>query len=235
MLDDALVIANTVKRFTKKYKPVNNISFHNNIINDMISHNINKQIENPNETNSAIGLYFKIDYVKSNKKNLDWCKLLCISNILHIILDTKFMDQLRTSEQLGYIVYSRSFNIGYLSNPLLVYSFVVQSDVKNSQYIFDRIELFIKNGINILENENITGFNKIKKYLIDAIQKPSENLYELYILNKNKIFYENKIWNLEDIFANTYKEITLEDVIGFYKKYILDTNTRILWTVCLDK
>jgi insulysin len=234
MLDDAHVIANTVKRFTKKYKPVNNISFHNNIIN-MAGHNINKQIENPNETNSAIGLYFKIDYVKSNKKNLDWCKLLCMSNILHIILDTKFMDQLRTSEQLGYIVYSRSFNIGYLFNPLLVYSFVVQSDVKNSQYIFDRIELFIKNGINILENENITSFNKIKKYLIDAIQKPSENLYELYILNKNKIFYENKIWNLEDIFANTYKEITLEDVIGFYKKYILDTNTRILWTVCLDK
>jgi len=173
---------------------------------------------NKNEKNSAIVYSFKIGkIIKGITRN--WGKKLILSKLLYKILSERFYDQLRTKEQLGYIVTSflNKFNNNY--NPFYIHNFVIQSPNNNANYIKLRCDDFL-NNVSI---EHITKdeFKKIKKSELNEINEPFQNIdvmteYYFDIITSNKIDFDLK----EKLYYET-KKLKLNDIIKFFNiKYI---------------
>jgi insulysin len=238
--DDASAIANISHIFQKKYGPSCKIPKKDlNLIKNILP-GTNKIIRVKsnikNETNSALGMYFKIGYISQSSdtsvQNLDRVRLICTNNLLHSILDNEYYQVLRGNEQLGYIVNSTELAIGHPDNALLLYAFNIQSNIKDADYLLERTELFIQNAMAILKDDSHI-FDIRKQTLIDNLLIKPCSLSATISRNNYHIFYTNNI-NTDKIFIDMYRKITIQDVIQFYKTFIYNPDTRAYWAVLYD-
>jgi insulysin len=94
-------------------------------------------------------------------------------------LTEEAFDQLRTKEQLGYIVFT---GMKKIAQNMAAIHFIVQSNHKDALYLDERIETFLKtyyeNTLLTMEQEKLTNFiNAVKEKLLE---KP-KNLDEVRI------------------------------------------------------
>ena len=64
--------------------------------------------------------------------------------IFDLLISKEFFNNLRTKEQLGYIVNANNGIYGTLDKQYLNYNFVVQSNIKDVEYLEERINKFVK-------------------------------------------------------------------------------------------
>ena len=129
----------------------------------------------------------------------------------------KFFDELRTKQQLGYIVFLR--DLYYNNNYYICYA--VQSSEYDINHIKNSIEKFIKESENTINDErNFKQLELYKKSLYDKFNEPDLNIFELHHRNLNQILKQKYDYNYLDRLKKEIGKIQLRDLYDFHKEYI---------------
>lgn len=123
-----------------------------------------KTLGDPANVNHCIEYYL---FVGEKHEPMVRAKVLLLDQILH----EPCFDQLRTKEQLGYIVFSGA----KASTTTLGFRFLIQSE-KTVQYLEGRIESFLSNYVETLEQMGDTDFESHKRSLVIKLLEKMKNL-----------------------------------------------------------
>ena len=168
---------------------------------------------NKNDNNEAIGLYYQIFNQEYNFEKA--AKLFMMETLIR----EPFFDQLRTKEQLGYLVNSSAYS--FLDSYGII--FLIQSPVKDSKYLAERIKLFHNSFVEKLESYQ--DFDTQKTALINMLAEPDKRLNQLAYRIIKEINLQTFEFERKNKLINIISKLNLEDIIKFYKKYVLDSQT----------
>lgn len=123
-----------------------------------------KTLGDPANVNHCIEYFL---YVGEKHEHMLRAKVLLLDQILH----EPAFDQLRTKEQLGYIVFSGLKT----STTTLGFRFLIQSE-KTAQYLEGRIDSFLSNYVATLEQMGDSEFESHKRSLVIKLLEKMKNL-----------------------------------------------------------
>lgn len=194
----------------KKFDFFNNVSFKlNNKFVKLINNIIIKHPNSKEKSNCITYYYYIGTFLPYN--------YLLIELIL-LILNNLFFNELRTKAQLGYLV---SMNYIHLNNHYYIFQ-KVQSN-NNIDIIKQKIKEFNKSIIHIINNTDLNTFiNSIRNKLLIS----PTNTLDLFSKYEAEIKYQYYLFNRDELLLNKLNFITKQDIIIFIKKYI-NKNNRI--------
>lgn len=174
----------------------------------------NSDLPDPENVNHAIEYYLQVG------SNFDY-PLRAKLQLLAQMTDEPAFDQLRTKEQLGYVVWS-----GVRPSATTVgYRVLIQSE-RPPQYLESRIDAFLAKFGRDLPSMSQEDFDKHKKSLIARKQEKVKNLMS----------ETNRLWNYVvseaynffqiDVDVENIRKITKEDMQEFFAQYIDPTSSR---------
>ena len=202
---------------------------------DKITSSIKQEIENENkkETNNCI----LVNYFLSNLyKTPNWMEEYANLLIFNLLVSKEFFNNLRTKEQLGYIVKSSNGIFGYLDKQYLNYNFLVQSNIKDVDYLEERIAKFVKDEIqNIIKNLSDTDLEEMKESTRELLLKPFNNLAISVSFYYDKIANKNFMYNFNKIIASKIYDINNKSLEELYTKYFKNNNSVIIKIKKLNK
>lgn len=162
----------------------------------------NLRRENQSEAANPNSGIFQLYQVKAHSD-----KTRILNDILDNYLREAFFDQLRTNEQLGYVVYSRALLFRGISQ----FCFVIQSDVKWPFYLRQRIASFIEGLKEKVQNVSDEDYNKyIESVKTEYLQKPLQ-LYEEAERHWEEIKTQQYFFNRRKRYAELLADISKKD------------------------
>jgi insulysin len=219
-IDKVNNIYHKLKKLSPKIDDINMIKIKNNIIKRIKS-------ENKEETNNIVGLYYPIGYSIPNKNTHEWKNIRLLINLIDLIIYKSFYHELRTTQQLGYIVKAFPYIIGTDESPYYYYIFIIQSNHKSSKYLEDKIREFI-NKFNIDDSLSEDKFNKFKLSVKHILEDPDKTLYDASEKYFKSVINPNNVYDIENLLISHLDTINRDDLINFYKKYILNGTPNIV-------
>ncbi|CAJ0757480.1 22016_t:CDS:10, partial [Entrophospora sp. SA101] len=171
-----------------------------------------RDVYDANDVNSAIEYYIEICHNKDVKSRN---KL----SILAQIVNQPFFDQIRTKEQLGYLV----FNWAVATTGIRGLIFMVQSE-RDPNYLEHRIEEFFKKLQKIIEEMSDEVYQKQIQSIITIKTEKPKNLYQEAYKYWNHItngFYE---FNKTEIDVEELYKITKSEILDFFKDHFYTTS-----------
>jgi secreted Zn-dependent insulinase-like peptidase len=212
---------NNSKSVANKQKPIkvsvaetirNSIHLHRRI-DDQIIYQIKNEAEN--EINHGITSYYQIgprDFQRSLSFTLiDKC------------IGTVFYHNLRTLQQLGYIVHASS----QLVDSILYYKIIVQGSKKTPLEVENAI-----NAVFLLAEEKLkkcegNEFTSAKKSVKDILNKKDDNLKERSIKIWREIYYNTYEFDRYKMLYNHVDDIKFEDVYNLFKNVFFNNPNRL--------
>lgn len=167
-----------------------------------------KKSTNKNENDSVIASFYQFGKLNYN--------LYLLVEILQSIISEPYFNQLRTKEQLGYIVQSK---IIYFDK-IIGLVFFIQSSVKGPNYLLDRIDNFLKNFRNTLEKMTNSEFTYYIKSIINSKKKKYSSLSEEFNFYSNEIKINEYKFNRKIIDIQYLNKIKKNQIIELYDKFI---------------
>ncbi|MGJ0628431.1 pitrilysin [Xenorhabdus bovienii] len=139
------------------------------------------------------------------------------SNLLGRILSPWFFEQLRTSEQLGYVASAFNTSVGEQSG----LGFLLQSNSKQPDYLHQRYQSFYQQAAKKLQAMSDADFKQYKKALLTEMRQPPETFYAEasrynYDFGSNNFKFDTH----EKTIAATEK-VTKAQLIAFYDKAVM--------------
>ncbi|EGY14598.1 insulin-degrading enzyme [Verticillium dahliae VdLs.17] len=167
-----------------------------------------KTLKDPANVNHCLETVF---YVGDKS---DWnvrARTLLLDQIAH----EPAFDQLRTKEQLGYVVFSgvRSFSTTY------GFRFIIQSE-RPCDYLESRIEAFLNHLSTIIDTMSDTEFEGHKRSLIVKRLEKVKNLDQESSRHWTQIASEYYTFELAQQDAEHIKKLTKADMIEFYRTFV---------------
>lgn len=144
--------------------------------------------------------------------------------LLAQMLKTPFFQQLRTEQQLGYIVFSSAMPL--LEVPGLV--FVVQSPTADPLTLENRIEEFLKQFGDTLATMPREEFDRHKQALMVQILERDQQLSERTARYWQEIDIENYDFDTREELARAVAELNPEEMTALYKSILLNPERRRL-------
>jgi insulysin len=184
---------------------------------------------NPRESNSAIENVYVVGEIASasggteSSANTDKLRHEALVTFVAHILSEQAFDQLRTKEQLGYIVHTA---VKKISN-IVALHMIVQSSHKDPEYLDRRIEGFLKQ----FYDTNLPAFTQEVletniNAVVDLLTEKPKNLNE----ECNKYFHEVKsatyLFTRKQALAKIIATFTTADVQQFMETYLLPNANR---------
>ncbi|KAK0597364.1 hypothetical protein LWI29_024553 [Acer saccharum] len=178
----------------------------------------NVRVKNECETNSVVELYFQIEQEK--EKGLT--KMKAIIDLFDEIVEEPCFNQLRTKEQLGYVVES-SPRITYR---VFGFCFCVQSSKYDPIYLQDRIDNFISGLDELLEGLDDESFENYRSGLMAKLLEKDPSL--LYETNRfwNQITDKRYMFDQSQKEAEDLKSLNKSDIINWYKTYLQQSSPK---------
>lgn len=184
-------------------------------------------LPDPNNVNSCIEFFVQIGRQGEENK-----RLRVLTDLLCVILHEPCFNQLRTKEQLGYVVFS-----GYrLNRSYFGLRILVQSE-RPCDYLEFRIEKFLEKFLkkNLGENFTEEAFSKFKEALKLKKLAKLKNLHEecnLYWNAINDGYYD---FQQKQNDVELLESITKEELVTFFTDhFVFDENNKAArMTVCL--
>lgn len=175
---------------------------------------INKQIiyKNPNIKESSNCV--KISYFIGKFDPIKILHLLFIK----LIFMNDFFEELRTTQKLGYLVEMFGSNI---NEEYFIYQKIQSS--KDSKIIIEKINNFNKELIDSIQKINL---NKWKETITSHLNKKENNTSELFNKYYYEIIYKTYLFNRNKLMLKYIDDITIESLILFIKKYIINNNKK---------
>jgi insulysin len=197
-------------KFKKLFKTkLDDLPKTNKIENIIIKH------PNPNEKSKCVTYYYHVGEFSYKK----YIILLLVANML----GTEFFEELRTKEQLGYLVNMSQINI---RNQYYIVQ-RIQSE-KSIDIIQSKIEQF-NNSINdIIEKSN---FNQFIETLYNIINEKDKSLDDRISRYLPEIIIREFIFNRNERLLQYIKKIKKEQLLTFVNKYLTSDNiTKVIIT-----
>jgi len=174
---------------------------------------INKRtlvIEHPdkNQKSCSIMFYYNVGTFLP-KENL----------LLYIVVDilsNKFFDELRTKQQLGYLVSMDTSNI--MTNYGIIQH--IQSD-KMIDEIIKSIETFNKNILSFIKESKMSEY---KERIKNNLSTKDNNTYDCYRRYSSEIINRTFLFNRKKLLINCIKSVTFNDLTDFIKRIINKNN-----------
>ena len=182
---------------------------------------------NKDDSNSCVSVFYDFgEYDYHIPNNLDY-NTTCLLLIREMIAE-RFFHQLRTIEQNGYIVKALVKNIGLSNSYIIGLLFIIQSDKVNPNVLRFRITTFAKKSLDNISNMSKEEFEKYKGIVIAKLTKPFDNMYdESYYLFSHLVKEDFEFNQLKRI-AKIMENISKQEIIDVYNKYIIDKYSRKL-------
>ncbi|MGK0289919.1 MAG: insulysin [bacterium] len=166
------------------------------------------------DVNSAIQLYFQAG--KSNTKQTVMLQLL------GKILEKPAYHQLRTLEQLGYIVWSYPM----IDELVGGFSFIVQSSVQDPVFLQERVEVFLQGFWKKIGKMNSSEFELFKEALIALKQEKPKTLNEESGKYWSEISDQNYKFLRQEKEIKVLKKITHKEIVKLYQNLFLSSSKR---------
>jgi insulysin len=171
--------------------------------------------KNEKDTNHATLIYYKDSILYEGRpRTTEEIKSMVMMNIISTLISEPFFNQLRTKEQLGYIVKCKIQTYG--SDLLSSYGiiFIVQSTKMNATELKKRIMKFIKDYLdnfekNITEDEIKETSQEQAKIYKEPFMNMDEMNYMFYKLICSQVYQ----FNYRELYYNEYMKITKKDII----------------------
>lgn len=208
--EEALKITDLVERTMKPKKlPATQLPIKRNLILPPGSNFIyEKQLKDPANVNHCIeySLYTGHRYDSELR-----AKVLLLGQMT----DEPCFNQLRTIEQLGYVVFSGpSFHDIWIG-----YRILIQSE-KDCRYLEGRIENFLNTFEEMLKDLSEEDFESHKRAIINKRLAKLKNLSQEDSRFWSHIYSDSYDFLQADVDAETIEKLTKKDMIDFYTHYI---------------
>ncbi len=167
-----------------------------------------RTLGDPANVNHCIEYYV---YIGSIADQVLRAKLL----LLVQMTDEPGFDQLRTKEQLGYIVFTGA----RLAATTMGYRVIIQSE-RSPEYLEKRINAFLANFANSLKEMSLEEFESHKKSLINKLLEKIKNLDQESVRFWSHITNEYFDFMQVENDVAYLRPLTKEDVIEFFDRYI---------------
>ena len=220
-------------KYLNKFNPIDYKLNFDNPLKELKINEFEKTLENENEKNSCYKLAIKIGYLYYDL-DVNYIEKITYLEVLDSIISDKYFDQLRTKEQLGYIVQSNINTYGNNEHQLYTtYDYCIQSSIKDGIFLKNRTIKFVKEFKSSLENESSTVINNIINSQILQLGKSFQNLQASANYNYEVINSHCNNFNITNDKILCLKTMTKEKLIDFYNKYFsLANNT--FWSMILN-
>eukprot|EP01124_Arcella_intermedia_P015225 TRINITY_DN21730_c0_g1_i1.p1 TRINITY_DN21730_c0_g1~~TRINITY_DN21730_c0_g1_i1.p1 ORF type:complete len:1006 (+),score=214.72 TRINITY_DN21730_c0_g1_i1:287-3019(+) len=180
-----------------------------------VTHVYSKEGPNPEDENSCIYVWYPIG---STEDYPLYAKLYLVCDILK----EKCFSQLRTQEQLGYIVWSGiRTSSGYCG-----FRITIQSSVKDPVYLDERIEAFIESSKERLTELTSENYQKYVQARILSYLEKDHSLRERHDLLWSKISDRKTNFTKNAELAKLTQTIQLEEIRHFFDTHIYNNETR---------
>lgn len=233
LVDGIVDKVNEISIETELYKPTLNDYILVNTLKDGEEKVVDVKSENPTEINNLMTILYQIGNIKVGITP-NWNYLQAVIMTLDTLIDKEYFDDLRTKRQTGYIAKATSSIYGCSEFPLYAMQFLVQSYKFEPEELNDFTDKFIRNFYKELlelpdeEFETaIDGCIETLKHQFESLDKKAE-FYATNILNDVYVF------DVREILIDTLKKLNKEDVINFFKLYLLDDN-KSKWNMYIRK
>uniref|UniRef100_A0A1S4H4P4 Insulin-degrading enzyme n=1 Tax=Anopheles gambiae TaxID=7165 RepID=A0A1S4H4P4_ANOGA len=137
-------------------------------------------------------------------------------DILSQLLSEGCYTQLRTKEQLGYLVFCGSRK----ANGICGLRIIVQSP-RHPSYVEERIENFLNNTLDYLENMAECEFNRHKEALVALLLEKPKRLVTQFNIYLQEISLRQYHFNRAHVEAEKLRTLTKQQVIDYYKEHII--------------
>ncbi|XP_027179442.1 nardilysin-like isoform X2 [Coffea eugenioides] len=170
------------------------------------------RVKNKLEKNSVVELYYQIE----PELESGLTKLKALVDLFDEIVEEPLFNQLRTKEQLGYVV-DCSPRVTYR---IMGFCFRVQSSEYNPVYLQGRIDNFINGIEEMLEGLDNESFENYKSGLMGKLLEKDPSL--LYETNRfwGQIVDKRYMFDLSEKEAMELGSIQKGDVIEWYRTYL---------------
>jgi len=138
--------------------------------------------------------------------------------LLNANFHNAFYTQLRTREQMGYVVGSSYDRMGDYWG-FLVYA---QSTNTSIDGLRTRFKAFMQEYWPQLQTLDETALAQLKAALIAQIQQPPDNLYDEYPRFINDFYRGNDSFDTRDRVAEAIANVRREDIVSLYRKLVLE-------------
>ena len=147
---------------------------------------------------------------------VDNCKDFAVLKLFTHLINAPCFDQLRTKEQLGYIVWSfNDMTKGFMS-----FRIIIQSNNSNPNKLNCRIETFLKSFKSFIDNMDENTFEINKKSVINNLLEKPKTIYEQNNKYWREIRNSRYQFEREINLAKEIENIKKEDILLFYNEFI---------------
>ena len=164
---------------------------------------------NPNDVNSSVLISFQI--------GVESCDLIARVKFISHVLAEAMQNQLRTKEQLGYLLSCVSPSI----RDVLMLEFLIQGDDKTPEYMDTRIEALIDQFHNMLDKMDDETFDKHKAAILLNYERKEKSPFEESARLWSEIDSKTYVFNRKILMADAVKRITRQAIWHFWTKYII--------------
>lgn len=182
-----------------------------------------RQNYNPNETDSAIGVFYEI----CSNSDPKWLKLSVCAKIFELLITGDFYYQLRTQDQTGYIVKSGLFNLGPSSHSLLTFYFAIQSSKYSPDILKGKIKLFVDTISKKVNELSYEQFEDLKNAYIDIVSNKDRNINEEINRNQYEIYTDKYMFDIKKRIVSQTKKLKFEDLKQFYQEMFASKNKKL--------
>lgn len=164
---------------------------------------------NPDDANSCLEIIFQVGQVDLHTN--------AILSFLHHLMKEPAFNELRSTEQLGYIVHTSLKTNGDDIKSLLI---LIQSDAYDPMYLDERVEAFLDRFRSKIVSMAPDKFQKNIIAVVEQFLEKNKNLgeestkYWAAICNKSYLFKKHVL------IAEEVKKVTSDEVLTFFDKYI---------------
>ncbi len=142
-------------------------------------------------------------------------------DLIQQVVEKSFYHQLRTIEQLGYLVWS-----GYQQmNKVDGFYFIIQSGTRDPVYLQERIESFIKGFYPTLSKLSQDDFDKFREALISKRLEPPKTLGEETLRYWSEISSRNYEFDRIEKEIEALRKLTLNEIIEAYHSIFIDAES----------
>ncbi|NBV28464.1 hypothetical protein EBR43_02365 [bacterium] len=153
------------------------------------------------------------------------------ASLIEALLSGPAFEELRTQQQIGYIV--KFGKNAVLDRHRTMLSFMLVSDKFNSQEIINHIELFEEKIPFILQQIGEDQFNEIKKSLIKKILIPDGSLSEAYAKHNINFIYMNHDFSYQEKLIKALEQQTFEKIVALIRNIFDDHKDASVYTISL--
>lgn len=186
------------------------------------------ELQDKNNVNSCIEYFIQIS------DSFDDVRLRVLTDLLGTIIHEPCFNQLRTKEQLGYVVFSGA----RLTRTTLGFRILVQSE-RSSEYLEYRIEEFLTKFGKFVENDlSDENFGKFKQALKDKKLTKLKNLSEEVNRFWNSIISGYYDFEEKEKHVGLLETISKDDFVQFFTDYVAtnsDKSSRVVVHLKSDK